>query len=143
MAAKTANVMARVEPNVKEQAEEIMEMLGIPVSVVINTLYKQIIMTRSIPFSLSVPAVPVARDEMDEAAFHASQACKQDAAGVINTYYLDLDSLSVKAPEQQVLSGFDGYDVVIPQEEAACYISICSEAALNSLVFTNASFVCQ
>ena len=48
-----------------------MEMLGIPVSVVINTLYKQIIMTRSIPFSLSVPPVPVARDEMDEAAFHA------------------------------------------------------------------------
>ena len=71
MAAKTANVMARVEPSVKEQAEEIMEILGIPVSVVINTLYKQIIMTRSIPFSLSVPAVPVARDEMDEAAFHA------------------------------------------------------------------------
>ena len=65
------------------------------------------------------------------------------AVGVINSYYLDLDSLSVKAPEQQVLSGFDGYDVVIPQEEAACYISICSEAALNSLVFTNASFVCQ
>ena len=71
MAAKTANVMARVEPSVKQQAEEIMEMLGIPVSVVINTLYKQIIMTRSIPFSLSVPPVPVARDEMDEAAFHA------------------------------------------------------------------------
>lgn len=72
-----------------------------------------------------------------------SQACKQDAAGVINTYYLDLDSLSVKAPEQQVLNGFDGYDVVIPQEESACYISICSEAALKSLVFTNASFVSQ
>ena len=72
-----------------------------------------------------------------------SQACKQDAAGVINTYSLDLDSLSVKAPEQQVLSGFDGYDVVIPKEESSCYISICSEAALNSLVFTNASFVCQ
>ena len=72
-----------------------------------------------------------------------SQACEQDAAGVINTYYLDLDSLSVKAPERQVLSGFDGYDVVIPKEESSCYISICSEAALNSLVFTNASFVSQ
>ena len=71
MAAKTANVIDRKASNIKEQAEEIMEMLGIPVSVVINTLYKQIIMTRSIPFSLSVPAVPVARDEMDEAAFHA------------------------------------------------------------------------
>lgn len=71
MASKTANVMARVEPQVKEQAEEIMDMLGIPVSVVINTLYKQIIMTRSIPFSLSVPKVPVARDELDDAAFSA------------------------------------------------------------------------
>ena len=70
MATKTANVMARVEPQVKEQAEAIMEMLGIPASVVINTLYKQIIMPRSIPFSLSVPAAPVARDEMDEAAFN-------------------------------------------------------------------------
>ena len=61
MATKTANVMARVEPSVKEQAEAIMEMLGIPASVVINTLYKQIIMTRSIPFSLAVPAVPGSR----------------------------------------------------------------------------------
>ncbi len=69
MAVKTANVMARVEPRVKEQAEEIMDMLGIPASVVINTLYKQIIMTRSIPFSLSVPAAPAARDEMDDSAF--------------------------------------------------------------------------
>lgn len=71
MATKTANVMARVEPSVKEQAEAIMDMLGIPASVVINTLYKQIIMTRSIPFSLSVPTAPIARDEMDEAAFDA------------------------------------------------------------------------
>lgn len=71
MATKTANVMARVEPSVKEQAEAIMDMLGIPASVVINTLYKQIIMTRSIPFSLSVPPVPVARDEMDDTAFDA------------------------------------------------------------------------
>lgn len=71
MAAKTANVLARVEPDVKEQAENIMNMLGVPVSTVINMLYKQIIMTRSIPFSLSVPAAPLARDEMDTAMFNA------------------------------------------------------------------------
>ena len=69
MAAKTANVMARVEPEIKEQAEAIMNQIGIPASVVINALYKQIIMTRSIPFSLSVPNVPLALDEMDKAAF--------------------------------------------------------------------------
>lgn len=71
MASKTANVLARVEPDVKEQAEAIMAKLGIPASVVINMLYKQIIMTKSIPFSLSVPAALKARDEMDTAAFNA------------------------------------------------------------------------
>jgi len=71
MATKTANVLARVEPDVKEQAEAIMAKLGIPASTVINMLYKQIIMTRSIPFPLSVPNAPKARDEMDKAAFNA------------------------------------------------------------------------
>ncbi|MBL4952266.1 type II toxin-antitoxin system RelB/DinJ family antitoxin [Neobacillus sp. YIM B02564] len=45
--------------------------LGVPASVVINMLYKQIIMTKSIPFSLSVPTAPVAFDEMDAAEFEA------------------------------------------------------------------------
>ena len=71
MAVKTANVLARVEPDVKEQAEAIMAKLGVPASTVINMLYKQIIMTRSIPFALSVPSAPIARDEMDAATFNA------------------------------------------------------------------------
>ena len=95
MAAKTANVMARVEPSVKAQAEENMEILGIPVSVVINTLYKQNIMTRSIPFSLSLPAVPVARHEMDDAAFHAMMArglseAKADNSRAASDVFADL-----------------------------------------------------
>ena len=69
MATKTANVLARVEPAVKEQAEAIMAKLGVPASTVINMLYKQIIMTRSIPFPLSLPQAPMARDEMDAEAF--------------------------------------------------------------------------
>ena len=71
MATKTANVLARVEPDVKEQAEAIMAKLGVPASTVINMLYKQIIMTRSIPFSLTLPVAPIARDEMDAEAFDA------------------------------------------------------------------------
>ena len=64
MATKSANVLARVEPEVKEQAESILSQLGLPASVVINALYKQIIMTKSIPFSLSLPKEPVTRDSM-------------------------------------------------------------------------------
>ncbi|MBE6815540.1 MAG: type II toxin-antitoxin system RelB/DinJ family antitoxin [Ruminococcaceae bacterium] len=71
MAAKTANVLARVEPEVKEQAEEIMSQLGIPVSVVINMLYKQIIMKKAIPFSLSVSSIPITLDEMDATTFNS------------------------------------------------------------------------
>ena len=54
MATKTANILARVEPEVKMEAEKIMNELGIPASVVINMLYKQIILTKSIPFPLTL-----------------------------------------------------------------------------------------
>lgn len=71
MATKTANVLARVEPDIKEKAEAIMTQLGVPASVVINMLYKQIVMTKSIPFTLAVPTIPLTRDEMDTAKFDA------------------------------------------------------------------------
>ena len=57
MATKTANVTARVEPKIKEQAEAVLEKIGIPVSVLIDTLYRQIIMTGGVPYSLSVPRI--------------------------------------------------------------------------------------
>ena len=83
MAAKTANIMARVAPDVKLQAEEIMEQLGIPVSVVINALYKQIIMTKSIPFSLSIPKEPAALEDMTVEEFYSMmlKGCEQAEAG--------------------------------------------------------------
>ena len=69
MATKSANVMARVEPEIKEQAEEILTELGLPVSTVINALYRQIIMRNGIPFSLNVPKGFVSRDSMSNAEF--------------------------------------------------------------------------
>ena len=43
---KDSTVSARVENNVKLEAEDILQKLGIPVSVVINSLYRQIITIR-------------------------------------------------------------------------------------------------
>ena len=71
MATKSANVLARVEPEVKEQAESIMSKLGLPASVVINALYKQIIMTKSIPFSLSLSKEPSTLDSMTTKDFNS------------------------------------------------------------------------
>ena len=52
--AKTATVSARIDEDVKDEAEDILRQLGIPVSVVINTLYHQIINKNGIPFTLTL-----------------------------------------------------------------------------------------
>ena len=54
--AKTANLYARIEPDVKEQAEAILSALGIPASNAINMFYKQIILQRGLPFEVKMPA---------------------------------------------------------------------------------------
>ncbi len=67
---KSANVTARIQPEIKQQAEAVLERIGLPVSVLIDTLYRQIIMTGGIPYSLSIPQLPT-RDSMTEEQFHA------------------------------------------------------------------------
>ena len=63
---KDATVSARVENNVKVEAEEILQKLGVPVSVVINSLYRQIIYHHGVPFSLTVPLEPKTVDTMSD-----------------------------------------------------------------------------
>lgn len=59
MSAKTANVTARIQPEVKEQAEAILAQLGIPVSVFIDMAYRQVILRDGVPFpSISPPSFP-------------------------------------------------------------------------------------
>lgn len=55
MATKSANLYARIEPEVKEQAESILSALGIPASNAINMFYKQIILNRGLPFEVKIP----------------------------------------------------------------------------------------
>ncbi len=64
MATKTANVTARIQPNIKEQAEEILDRLGIPVSVFIDMAYRQVILRDGVPFSLNLPARLATRDAL-------------------------------------------------------------------------------
>ena len=54
--AKTANLYARIEPDIKEQAETILTALGIPASNAITMFYKQIILQSGIPFDVKLPA---------------------------------------------------------------------------------------
>ena len=56
--AKSANLYARIEPDLKEQAESILSALGIPASNAITMFYKQIILQQGIPFDVKLPKAP-------------------------------------------------------------------------------------
>ena len=55
-ATRTANIFTRVDPETKEQAEAILNQLGIPMSHAIGMFLKQIVMQRGIPFEMKLPA---------------------------------------------------------------------------------------
>ena len=72
MATKSANLYARIEPEVKEQAESILSALGIPASNAINMFYKQIILQRGLPFDVKIPSSrPVDMSSLSEAELNA------------------------------------------------------------------------
>ena len=56
MSAKTANVTARIERGIKEQAEAILSQLGISPSSAIQMLYSQIVLKKGMPFELKLPS---------------------------------------------------------------------------------------
>ena len=71
MATKTANVTARIQPDIKESAEAILEKLGIPFSVFIDMTYRQVIANNGIPFALNLPKTIETRDELSDAQFNS------------------------------------------------------------------------
>ena len=75
MSIKSSNVAARVEPEIKEQAEAIMSRLGISASAGINMFYRQIILWNGLPFRPAIPVkAPPALDEMTKEEFDAKMA---------------------------------------------------------------------
>lgn len=62
--AKSANLYARIEPELKEQAESILTALGIPASNAITMFYKQIILQNGLPFEVKLPEHPLDMSRM-------------------------------------------------------------------------------
>ena len=69
MAARSANVNVRVEPDVKKRAEDILDKLGVSASAFINMTYRQVIMKRGIPFSVELPSGIETLDTMTDEEF--------------------------------------------------------------------------
>ena len=60
--AKDANLSIRVDKEVKEQAEEVLKRLGIPMSSAINIFLNQIIMRQGLPFDVKISEPIYAED---------------------------------------------------------------------------------
>lgn len=70
---KTATVLARMDPELKDQAEAILKRLGVPSSLLINMLFHQIVLTKSIPFRIGVPDT-VGEFDVETGAFTETNA---------------------------------------------------------------------
>ena len=69
--AKTESLYVRMEPELKNQAEEILSSLGISTSTAINMFYRQIVLKRGIPFDLKLEEPrPLFLDEMTKEDFN-------------------------------------------------------------------------
>ena len=52
--AKTANLYTRIDPQLKEQAEYILNSLGLPPSSAITMFYKQVVLQQGLPFDVKL-----------------------------------------------------------------------------------------
>lgn len=69
--AKTATIRARIEPELKSDAEQIFSQIGLSVTQAITLFYKQVTWQKGLPFAVKIPnnetlqALAQARDAED------------------------------------------------------------------------------
>lgn len=55
MAAKTAFLNARIDPDLKDKAEKVLAGVGVSASQAITMFYRQVVLRRGIPFDVCIP----------------------------------------------------------------------------------------
>ena len=69
---KTATLNLRVNPTLKQEAESVLDQLGIPMSTAVDMYLKQIVLVGGIPFSVTLPKAPerINAEKMSEEQIH-------------------------------------------------------------------------
>jgi len=89
---RTSNVFACVEPEIKEQAEQVLRQLGLPMSNAIGLFLHQVIIQRGIPFDVKLPArKPVEIGAMNAVELNAE--LEEGYADVVAGRLHDLDDV--------------------------------------------------
>ena len=70
--AKSENIFVRVEPQVKEQAEAVLDQLGIPMSNAVGMFLHQVVLQKGIPFEIKIPnSKPLVLNSLSDEEFNA------------------------------------------------------------------------
>lgn len=89
---KSAAVNVRVNPQVKSEAEEVLNKLGLSMSTAIDVFLRQIVLTGSIPFNISLPDSTDKDDKIDEGNIH-SDLSKEDVLSLIRKVSLRFSAI--------------------------------------------------
>lgn len=98
---KSANLNIRMNPKVKEEAEDILKSLGIPPSSAIDMFYRQVILTNGLPFDVKLPE----KDLLD-----ISSLSQDELIELINQGIKDLDKGNTKSLEEAFKDIYKSHD---------------------------------
>lgn len=97
---KSATIRARVEPQLKERAEAMLDEMGLSVTAAITLFYRQIIQRRALPFEVRLPNAATRR---------AMQAARSGrgviAAGSIDELFSKLNEEKPTRPAKRRVRG--------------------------------------
>ncbi len=70
---KSTTLNVRVNPIIKQQAEDVLKQLGVPMATAVDMFLRQITLTSGIPFDVTLPKAPAAinADAMTVEQLHA------------------------------------------------------------------------
>ncbi|KXT80980.1 type II toxin-antitoxin system RelB/DinJ family antitoxin [Streptococcus oralis] len=91
---KTATINVRVDEADKQSAEQVLKQLGMPMSTLVTLLLKQVSLTKSVPFAITLPEAPssvsvegMASDEFGQMMVDAYQEAENGQVRSANEFF--------------------------------------------------------
>jgi len=131
--ARTSSIFARIEPEIKEQAEKVLAQLGIPMSNAIGIFLRQVVLQRGMPFEIKLPQnKPLAIGALGEEQFNAE--IEKGLADLATGKVVSADRVAERMQrEEGVLSGMAARKLTaIIEREGDGYVSLCPELEIAS-----------
>jgi len=83
---KTSAISVRIDPELKQNVEQILQELGLTASQAVTLFYKQIELQKGLPFSVSLPETAIRQEPASRQENETRQADWNELARLVNEY---------------------------------------------------------